>query len=155
MIRFVTDKDLSDWLELSKEVEPLFGEMAESEDFKKGIAGCIEDSSAICVAGDDGNIEGIIAFSKAENEILWMAVRERSRSKGYGCQLLKAALDCLDGNKPIYVQTFSTDTAAGKAARKLYLKYGFKDFKDAGKNPAGVDTVIMKLEGNWNKTGEA
>jgi hypothetical protein len=35
---------------------------------------------------------------------------------------------------------------AGEAARKIYLKFGFRDYKDGGKNPAGIDTVIMKCE---------
>jgi hypothetical protein len=35
---------------------------------------------------------------------------------------------------------------AEEAARKIYMKFGFKDNKDGGKNPAGIDTVIMKRE---------
>ncbi|MCG8484898.1 MAG: GNAT family N-acetyltransferase [Clostridia bacterium] len=146
MIRLVADGDFKTWLELAKEVEPLFGEMVENEDFKRGIKGCIADSSAFCVENTMKDIEGIVAVNKAENEISWLAVRERSRGKGYGNQLLKAALDHLDQQKPIFVQTFSPAVKAGKAARKMYLQFGFKDYKDGGKNPADIDTVIMKLE---------
>lgn len=34
----------------------------------------------------------------------------------------------------------------GDAARKIYMKFGFKDYKNGEKNPAGIDTVIMKYE---------
>lgn len=146
MIRLVTERDIDGWLELAREAEPLFGAMAESEGFKNGIRSCIESASALCAADDDNNVEGIIAFDKAENEISWLVVRERSRSKGYGRELLEAALDCLDKKRTVYVQTFSAGTAVGEAARKLYMRFGFSDYKDAGANPAGIDTVIMKLE---------
>ncbi len=146
MIRFVTDNDINAWLELSKEVEPLFGDMAASEDFKNGIACCISAASALCVENDNRDIEGIIAFDKAANEISWLAVRGKARSKGCGRQLLKAALAHLDGSRPVTVQTFARNVSGGAAARQLYLRFGFVDLKNAGKNPAGVDTVVMVLK---------
>jgi GNAT superfamily N-acetyltransferase len=146
MIRLVTEKDLNEWLDLAREVEPLFGEMAENEDFKNGIIDCISNSSAFCVVNNNNDIEGIIAINKACNEVSWLAVRERGRGKGYGRQLLEAALGSLDNRKHIIVQTFSPGIKVGEAARRLYMRFGFKDFKDGGKNPAGIDTVIMKLE---------
>ena len=88
---------------------------------------------------------GIIAFSKEANEILWLAVKSKYRKKGYGHELVEAAIKHLDTNKPIYVQTFASHVEAGKSARKLYLHLGFEDDRDGGKNPAGIDTTIMKL----------
>lgn len=146
MIRFVTNQDLDAWIELAREVEPLFGEMVANEDFINGIKDCISNQSAFCVVNTDNEVDGIIAISKTLNEIVWLAVREKHRGNGYGYQLLERAINNLDNSKPIYVQTFSPGVKAGEAARKIYLKFGFKDDKDGGKNPAGIDTVIMKLE---------
>lgn len=146
MIRLVTNQDLDAWMELAREVEPLFGEMVANEDFISGIKDCISNQSAFCVVNTDNEIEGIIAINKALNEIAWLAVGEKHRGKGYGYQLLEKAIGSLDKSKPIYVQTFSPGVKAGEAARKIYLKFGFKDDKDGGKNPAGIDTVIMKRE---------
>jgi GNAT superfamily N-acetyltransferase len=146
MIRLVNHQDLNAWLELAQEVQPLFGAMAESEDFKNAITDCIAKSSAFCVVNNDNDIEGIIAIDKAGNEVSWLAVRERCRGKGYGYQLLEVALGSLDNRKPIFVQTFSPGVKAGETARRLYMRFGFKDFKDGGKNPAGIDTVIMRRE---------
>ncbi|MCG8403011.1 MAG: GNAT family N-acetyltransferase [Firmicutes bacterium] len=143
MIKLVAQQDFNAWLDLAREVEPLFGEMVGSEDFKRGIKEFISNSSAFCAVSTDNDIEGIIAVDKARNEISWLAVKEKSRGKGYGHHLLKAALGCLDNEKPIFVQTFAPNVQAGKAARKLYVQYGFKDYKYGGKNPAGIDTIIM------------
>jgi GNAT superfamily N-acetyltransferase len=145
MIRLVTNQDLNAWMELAREVEPLFGEMVDNENFINGIKDCISNSSAFCVVNTNNDIEGVIAINKAFNEVSWLAVREKCRGKGYGYQLLETAIDSLDNRKPIYVQTFSPDVKAGEAARKIYMKFGFKDYKDGGKNPAGIDTVIMKF----------
>ena len=146
MIRFVTDNDINTWLELSEEVEPLFGEMATSEDFRNGIVHCVANASALCAENDKHQLEGIIAFDKESNEICWLAVRNKGRSKGYGRQLLEAALGYLDRRRPVSVQTFASNVSGGEAARQLYLRHGFVDQQSAGKNPAGVDTVIMVLD---------
>lgn len=145
MIRFVTNRDIGEWLELAKEAEPLFGKMAGDPEFNKAIEACISDSSAICVTDTDNGVAGIVAVNKENNEIAWLAVKNSCRKKGYGRQLAEAALASLDTHKPIYVQTFAPHVEEGKPARKLYLQFGFKDDKDGGKNPAGIDTVVMRL----------
>jgi GNAT superfamily N-acetyltransferase len=146
MIRFVTHQDIEQWLELAKEVEPLFGEMVGIADFCEGIKECIANSSALCLTHADDDVIGIIAVNKEKNEIEWLAVKNKYRGNGYGYRLVDAAIQHLDTSKPIYVQTFSSHVESGKSARKLYLHFGFKDYKDGGKNPAGIDTTIMKLD---------
>ena len=41
------------------------------------------------------------------------------------------------------VQTFSKGVEAGTPARNLYQAFGFEDHKNMGKNPAGIETVLM------------
>jgi hypothetical protein len=55
------------------------------------------------------------------------------------------ALNHLDKDRDIFVQTFDDSVKEGKGARTLYTGFGFFDFKKAGNNPAGFPTVIMKL----------
>lgn len=145
-IRLVTYEDLDDWLKLAKEVEPLFGNMVGCDEFTQGIKESISKSSAFCVIDTNNKIGGIIAVDKSQNEIAWLAIHNKHRSKGYGRRLLKAAMDSLDTTKPVYVQTFSVGITEGEAARRLYEQFGFIDYKEAGKNPAGIDTVIMRLD---------
>lgn len=135
------------WLNLAKEVEPLFGQMVENKDFRMAIKECILNESAFCVVNNN-NIEGIVAIvaiDKIENAISWIAVRKNSRGQGYGYKLLKKEVDCLNNEKSIHVQTFADDVKGGEIARKMYMQFGFKDYKDGGKNPADINTVIMKL----------
>lgn len=146
MIRFATYEDFDSWLELAKEVEALFGEMADVVEFKEAIKECIALSSALCITCADNDIAGIVAINKDKNEVEWLAVKNKYRGKGYGFKLLEAAIEQLDKAKPIYVQTFSSHVELGQPARKLYLNFGFKDYKDGGKNPAGIDTTVMKLD---------
>lgn len=84
MIRLVKNQDLNAWIELAREVEPLFGAMADNENFINGIKDCISKSSAFCVVNANNCIEGIIAINKALNEVSWLAVREKCRREGYG-----------------------------------------------------------------------
>ncbi|MFP4164961.1 MAG: hypothetical protein ACLFQB_13945 [Chitinispirillaceae bacterium] len=64
MIRLVADSDLNVWLDLAGEVEPLFGKMAESEEFKAGIKECVSNSSAFCAVNSKDAVEGIVAVIK-------------------------------------------------------------------------------------------
>ncbi len=102
MIRFVTLNDIPAWLELAKEVEPLFGKMAGNADFEHGIRHAILEKSVYGVENDHHSLKGIIALNRHENAIAWLAVR------------------------------------------KLYVKYGFQGIRRAEKNPAGIETIIMK-----------
>ena len=47
----------------------------------------------------------------------------------YGRELLSYAISMLDHKKSIFVQTFDESIPEGKAARKLYLEFGFKIIK--------------------------
>ena len=88
---------------------------------------------------------GAIIINSINNEIAWFVVDRKYRGMGIGEILLKKSLEDLDSKKDIFVQTFASDINEGFSARKLYEKYGFKDEKNSGKNPAGKPTVIMKL----------
>lgn len=145
MIRILEKKDMDVWLEIAAEVQSLFGPMIDNPEFHQAIEKCIDEKEVMGVCNESGNVEGIVAISKTENEIIWLAVRNRSRGRGYGEALIKKAIEMLDSNRPIFVQTFSKGHALGDISRRLYSKFGFIDEKKAGKNPAGIDTVIMKL----------
>jgi len=148
MIRPVTQNDYQTWLNLAREVEDLFGPMADMKEFQDGIIDCIKNKNAWCTEDEKGNVTGIIALNKKNNEIEWLAVGEKYRDKKYGEKLLNKALEELKNNGEIIVQTFSAEIKKGLSARKLYKKNGFTDFKTAGKNPAGLETVIMIKEQN-------
>jgi len=150
MIRLAAIKDYEAWIELSKEVESLFGPMAEVKEFQEGIKECIKNKNAYCVETQNHSVAGIVALDREKNEIAWLAVGKKFRGKKYGGDLLKKAIEELQTNGDIYVQTFSPEEEEGKSALSLYEKNGFEYLKKAGLNPAGVKTIIMikKRENN-------
>ena len=140
----VGKKDIVVWLDLAKEVEPIFGPMIGQDDFHTALKNIISSQSAYCARNENGCPLGIVAVSPAENEILWLAVFASARGQGIGQELLKYALSQLDAAAPVRVQTFSVSVPAGAPARKLYLAAGFLDTADVGINPAGLPTVFME-----------
>jgi GNAT superfamily N-acetyltransferase len=143
MIYLLRQQDFDTWIDFAKEVEPLFGPMSDSKEFQEGIKQCIQKQNAFGIKNSQGNLAGIIALDRDNNEILWLAVGKKYRGNKYGDKLVKKAIEELEGNGDIYVQTFSGNIEEGKNARIIYENNGFTDLKDAGKNPANIETVIM------------
>ncbi len=118
-------------VKLAREVEPLFeGPMAEDKGFHEFIKRKIAHHEAlvVCDGKQSNELMGLIAFSHNNNAISWFAVFEKHRGKGIGSELLERALNDLDSKIEISVITFREDNEAGKPARRLYQKFGFKDF---------------------------
>lgn len=149
-VNLVTINDINSWIALAQEVESLFGPMVADQNFLSAMRQIIAEKNAFCIRSDEKGeprpLCGIIAISPENNEITWFAVASQERGKGYGSKLLTYALTQLDPNRPIIVQTFAKEVEAGAGARNLYLQAGFIDAEDAGMNPAGIPTVIMKRE---------
>ena len=132
---------------MAREVEPLFGPMADDEGFQMGLKQAIEQGVVFCSRqGEGAEATGAIIVSKEHNQILWFAVRKASRNMGAGKALLKRALEALDRSGDIYVQTFDSTLDEGAGARALYTAAGFDEFENGGENPAGVPTVILRLK---------
>ena len=153
-------EDIDGWLKLAREVEPLFGPMADVPEFRDALAAAIADGQALTSAepaasSDSGDrVLGGIVISKAGNSIEWLVVSASARGLGIGGQLLRAALDRLDPAQPVPVQTFAPSISEGSAARHLYLKFGFEDDRPMDANPAGIATVLM-LRRPRSRSGEA
>jgi GNAT superfamily N-acetyltransferase len=143
MVRSLEIADYDTWVALGREVEHLFGPMADSEEFREGIRECIQRRDAYGVEDADGQLVGIIALERENNEILWLAVKEKCRGNGYGELLVRKGVEELEHNGDISVQTFAVHEGYGRGARVLYERSGFVDSHRAGKNPAGIDTVLM------------
>ena len=144
--------DFDAWIALAREVEHLFGPMADKVSFRKALQQAIFSRNAFGIKAEDpeahagnGLLKGGIVVSRESNEILWFAVSERFRGHGLGRMLLQFALDHLNLQKCVMVQTFHGSVADGQAARRLYADFGFVDHEDGGLNPAGLPTVIMRL----------
>lgn len=145
-------EDLPLWLSLAREVEPLFGPMADVPEFQIGLRAAIIENRALCIRDVETagarQLAGGVILDTDENEILWLAVSQTSRGRGAGRRLLDAAIARMDPARPIRVQTYDESVEAGIPARRLYVDLGFHDIYDGGLNPAGFPTVIMERSTN-------
>lgn len=144
-VRLAVNDDLEPFMELAREVEPLFGPMVDSPDFVEGVKGAIKGERVVCaVAESSSQFIGACVVDPDSRAILWLAVTGNSRGNGAGRMLVAAALERLGEGGPVQVTTFGEDMAESFSARKLYDSFGFKEVKVGDKNPAGYATVVME-----------
>ncbi len=143
-IETIKNCDIVAWLELVREVEPLFGPMIGMVGFQEHLARVVDEERAFGIWNDRGALCGVVVVSFEKNKIEWLAVASRDRQNGFGEKLLLHAVNQLDAAKPITVQTFAASVPAGIGARKLYGKCGFQEIEPAGLNPAGLPTAILR-----------
>lgn len=138
-------EDVAAWLNLAREVEHLFGPMADEESFQKALLAAIDEGHAFCLKDRTGKgaLNGGIVINPVDREIVWLAVSEKSRRLGAGTLLLNHAIESLGKFGPINVVTFADSIQEGLAARNLYNKCGFIDREPVGENPAGFPVVLM------------
>ncbi|NPU84496.1 MAG: GNAT family N-acetyltransferase [Syntrophaceae bacterium] len=157
-VREATPDHFDGWLELAREVEPLFGPMVDDAAFREGLKRAIEEKIAWCIEEpeeqDRSAFRGGIVASREANEILWLAVSGDHRGRGTGAALLSEAIGRLDRSRPITVTTFDDTIPDGLPARRLYQRFGFEDSAAAGLNPAGIPTVTMTLMEKGARGGE-
>lgn len=143
-VRCALLEDKNDWLYLVKEVEPLFGKMIGVPEFEEEINIAVQKGLVFCAENLSSNrIAGVIVIDKEENSIEWLAVSDHLKRQGIGRILVEYAINELDSKRDMKVQTFSKGVEAGTPARNLYQAFGFEDHKNMGKNPAGIETVLM------------
>ncbi|HPI92377.1 MAG TPA: GNAT family N-acetyltransferase [Deltaproteobacteria bacterium] len=145
--RVATVEDFPGWIDLAREVEPLFGPMADVPSFREALRQALAHGDALCIragaGGEEPVLHGGIVISREANEILWLAVASGSRGLGIGKALLGEAVGRLDAARPVTVTTFAGSVDAGIPARALYRSFGFEDSLPGGMNPAGLPTVVM------------
>jgi GNAT superfamily N-acetyltransferase len=123
-----TRDDIVPWLALAREVEPLFGPMP---DFRTTLLRKIEAGAAICVRLRERGFEEIagaalLGGTAPQHWIRWLAVRASSRNRGIGAALVTEALRRFPPPCRVNVDTFRGENAEGRAARRLYERFGFQ-----------------------------
>jgi GNAT superfamily N-acetyltransferase len=126
--QLATAADVASWLEIVREVEPLFGPMP---DFGATLLRKIEERAALCVRADDQDastpvLGGMLLGGMREHGwIRWLAVRSSARGEGTGQRLVEAAIERMGTAKTISLDTFREENVEGRPARRLYGRMGF------------------------------
>jgi ribosomal protein S18 acetylase RimI-like enzyme len=126
--QIATATDVPSWLEIVREVEPLFGPMP---DFEATLLRKIEERCALCIRSSDADASSpvlggmLLGGTREQGWIRWLAVRSSARRRGVGQGLVQEAIRLLRAAKTISLDTFREENAAGWPARRLYARFGF------------------------------
>ena len=87
----------------------------------------IAEGAALCVRAQTGAVLGgvLLGGEAPDNWIRWLAVRRAARGQGIGGALLTEVLRLWPGRCTISLATFGADNPEGRAARRLYERFGF------------------------------
>jgi len=118
-----TRDDIPSWLEVAREVEPLFGPMP---DFGSTLLRNIARGTALCVRDAGGQVlGGALLGAPPHTRISWLAVRASARRKGVGHALVAEAVRRCPPPGEVLADTFGADSIEGRPARRLYESFGF------------------------------
>ena len=127
-VSLATTGDVASWLEIVRDVEPLFGPMP---DFEATLFRKISQRIALCVRLDNQHYPAIVlggillGSTPTQGWLRWLAVRSSARGIGIGRCLVEEAMKQLAASKSISVETFREENIEGRPARRLYERLGF------------------------------
>lgn len=124
-----TVSDIEAWMKVVECVAPQFPgleTMESQKEHRETVLRFMEKRQAICVK-KNGEIIGVMLFSRGHNMICCLAVLPEYRRCGIASALLKTALTELDKSREIIVSTFREGDKKGIAPRALYKKFGFEE----------------------------
>ena len=133
--------DAEAWLNLARQVEPLFGPMVD-RGFDRAIRANIDRQTAFCVRNPERplTLTGGLLFDDRDAptyRVTWLAVDEPSRKKGIGQQLLRYALRSTVNPCVIEVVTFGPGHPGRRAAKRFYESFGFTPGPMRERGPEG------------------
>jgi ribosomal protein S18 acetylase RimI-like enzyme len=144
IVRDATREDVASWLEIVREVEPLFGPMP---GFESVLLRNIGRGTALCARDANGQVlGGVLLRAPPDARITWLAVRASARRRGVGRALVAEALRRCQPPCEVLVDTFGPDNAEGRAARGLYESFGFTPAECLPDGPEGGSRQRFRLQ---------
>ncbi|HYF62464.1 MAG TPA: GNAT family N-acetyltransferase [Herpetosiphonaceae bacterium] len=149
-ITIAQPEDCAAWLELAREVEPLFGPMVSDPGFHRALNNAIERGTAYCVRAENGEpgspiIGGMLFSAKPPiYKIGWLAITSTQRGRGIGKALVAHAIRQVQPPAELRVTTFGPDITEGQAARSLYMRLGFTPAEQAPAGPEGGSRQVFR-----------
>lgn len=143
-------QDCAAWLELAREVEPLFGPMVNDPGFHRALENNIARGTAYCIrvengAADSPLVGGLLFSPKPPTyKIGWLAVSQNYRGQQIGTKLVAHVIQLVQPPAQLVVTTFGADIAGGQAARRLYTRMGFIPAEQAPNGPEGGSRQVFR-----------
>jgi GNAT superfamily N-acetyltransferase len=152
-VAFARPADISAWLDLAAEVEPLFGPMVADPAFRAALERNIARQTAFCIREQDGApgspLMGGLLFSAAHApyyKIGWLAVAQRWRRQGAAQMLVEHCFQLVQPPAELSVVTFGADNLAGRPARRFYERMGFQAAEAAPNGPEGGTRQVYRRQ---------
>ena len=143
MVEAATEADIASWLELVREVEPLFGPMPK---FDVTLKTKIREGDALCVREGARVTGGVLLGGETPDHwIRWLAVRRDARRHGVGAALIEAVFAHRPAPCTISLATFGADIPDGRPARRLYERFGFQPREMLPRGPEGGTRQLYAL----------
>lgn len=134
IVRIDSEKDFPQGLSREEYVDFLYVHLDQFGDDKKSINNCIDyafgknngKGGFLLAAYDEGELVGELIMNETgmsgfipENILVYVAVHQEKRGKGYGGKICKEAIDMVDGDVKLHVEYENP-------AKRLYERIGFK-----------------------------
>ena len=87
----------------------------------------------------------LLGGTQPDNWIRWLAVRRSARGQGTGSALVSGVLDRCPAPCTISLATFGADNVEGRAARRLYERFGFEVREMLPPGPEGGTRQLFTL----------
>ena len=145
-----TQDDVASWLEIAREVEPLFGPMP---DFESTLRRNISRGTALCVRDPGGQVlGGTLLRAAPHTQITRLAVRSIGSPPG-GWGTPWSPRHCAGYPPPceVLVDTFGEDIIEGYPARRLYESFGFLPGEDLPDGAEGGSRQRLQVDRDEQK----
>ena len=127
IIDFGTPQDIESWMKLVRKVSWNFPGLETEEEIlehEQTVLKFMDQSRAICAKGN-GEVIGILLFSRKHNQLCCMAVDPDHRRQHIASKMFDKMLTLADPSRDLIVSTFQEDDPKGAAPRAFYRSKGF------------------------------
>ena len=119
--------DIERWMALVDQVKAAFPGLETPEalaEHRSTVLGFMERNAALC-AKINGNIVGVLLFSREDRVLCFLAVDPGFRRRHIAEKLVRHMFTFLDTDRDVTVTTYREDVPEGRAARAFYRHLGF------------------------------
>ena len=119
--------DIDRWMALVVNVKAAFPGLETPEamaEHRSTVLGFMERNAALC-AKINGNIVGVLLFSREDRVLCFLAVDPGFRRRHIAEKLVRHMFTFLDTDRDVTVTTYREDVPEGRAARAFYRHLGF------------------------------
>lgn len=147
-IDYGSSKDVDSWMRLVRTVSSSFPGLETEEalsEHRQTVLDFMDRQEAICTK-QDGEIVGVLLFSRENNMLCFLAVDPAYRRQHIAEKMFRFILPQMNGDKPVTVTTYREGVPEGIAARAFYQKLGLVPGKLTVEFGSEVQKFVLDIE---------